>query len=257
MPGAEDLAGEAKELAVIALEKFLLAHPALSFSTKGEVFGKRLQTSPFENCMGVEQKSDTDEEDAIIVNSPSLTNFYPACPFYISQKEEHRSCLTRFNLRDIKSLKWHLETEHLQPSYCPTCHDTFASTGDWEAHIRRRSCVPSGKPRPEGISTSQVQQLAQLDNLRLSRELQWLSIWEIVFPGVKPPSLSISSSTIETAVWVLRDFWSTQGSGIVSSFLTEKQLHLDELHSMTLGSLALDLVVDQVVGMCTQEDNDS
>ncbi|KAI0103743.1 hypothetical protein GGR51DRAFT_251337 [Nemania sp. FL0031] len=245
MHGAGDLVGEAKELAVIILEEFLLAYPGLSYST-----------SQFRNCVGIEQRSDTDEEDTILVDSLSLTKFYPACPFYISQKEKHRSCLTRFNLRDINGLIWHLETEHLQPSYCPTCYDTFTSTRDWEAHIRRRFCVPSSKSRPEGISTQQVQQLARLDNPRVPRDLQWLSIWEIVFPGVRPPSVSLPSSVVETVVWVLRYFWSIEGGRIVSSFITERQLHIDKLHSTTLGSLALDLVIDQVVDMCTRDESD-
>ncbi|KAI0454302.1 hypothetical protein F5B21DRAFT_475670 [Xylaria acuta] len=164
-------------------------------------------------------------------------------------------------MREIKDLKQHLWTAHRQPSYCPTCCDTFVLAEDWENHVRLRSCVSSGKPRPEGISALQMQQLAQHADPWVSREVQWLLIWEIVFPGVKLPSLPFLFGEVETAVWMLRDFWSTEGDRIVCDFLTERwqqtpQLQDDEPNIIALGSLVLNRVIDQLVTICRQDKGD-
>ncbi|KAI0909175.1 hypothetical protein F4823DRAFT_596018 [Ustulina deusta] len=253
---AEDLAGEAKELVDIVLEKFLRAPESLSCGTKGEIFDKRLQTPWLERLVEVEQKSDTDDEDTVIVGSPEPTKSHLACPFYVSQKEKYRNCLTRVDLRGMKDLRRHLETEHRQPSYCPICNDTFVSSADWAEHIRRRSCTSSGKPRPEGITILQISELARRFDSWTSRELQWLLTWEIVFPGAKLPSLAFPPAGVETAVWALRDFWSAEGAQIVSNFLTERQLHYDEPDFVKLGSLVRDLVIDRLVALCRQGGND-
>ncbi|KAI1130693.1 hypothetical protein F5Y10DRAFT_288801 [Nemania abortiva] len=226
---AEDLAGEAKELAEIVLKNLLFGPSPL---------GKGVWAPWFEERVG--QKSDT----------------HLACPFYISQKDKYRSCLTRADPREIKDLKQHLETEHLQPTYCPTCYDTFALARDWEGHIRRGSCMPSGKPRPEGITGLQLQQIARPDDPRMPRELQWPLIWETVFPGVRPPSLAFPSGGIETVIWALRDLWAAAGHQIVLNFLVKRQLRDENINPVTLSSLALDQIIDQVVAKCTQDEID-
>ncbi|KAI0415041.1 hypothetical protein F5X98DRAFT_233083 [Xylaria grammica] len=248
-----DLAGAAQELAETVLEKFLLTVSPLDRSgARGEGAGKRPSNSWFEKRVDVEQTLDTDDEDTVVVGSPSLTHFHLACPFYVSQKDKYNSCLTRSDLRGFEDLDRHLWTCHRQPSYCPTCHDIFSSAGDWEEHIRRRSCTSLGKPRPDGISVLQVQQLARGGDPRLSREDQWLLIWDIVFPGIRPPSLVFPRDGAEAVVWAVRDFWSAEGDQLVSDFQHQRQQHYGESNPTTLGSLALNLVIDQLVVRCRQ-----
>ncbi|KAJ2992710.1 hypothetical protein NUW58_g2073 [Xylaria curta] len=248
--GTEDLAVEAKELAELVLIRVFDGPLPPNCRTKGGRFGKQRQTSWFEKSVEINQKSDTDEKDAIIFGSPLPMNSHFPCPFYIRQKEKYRSCSTWTDPLDMRGLKRHLETKHCQPLYCPTCHTTFISSRDWEEHIRRHSCTPSDKPRPEGISILQIQQLAQQESS------QWLSIWEIVFPGVEPPSLAFPSNGAETTVRVLRDFWLAEGDQIVSNFLAKKRLRGGERSPVTLGPLVLGLVIDRLVGGHTWDESD-
>ncbi|KAI0532305.1 hypothetical protein GGR58DRAFT_490763 [Xylaria digitata] len=250
-----DLAGEANELAEVVLGNFLPTASSLACGTKGGSSAEQPQTSWFENRVEIEQKSDTDDEDAVIISSPSLAEHHLLCPYYVRQKNRYQSCLTRFDLREIEDLELHLQTEHRQPTYCPTCGDTFSSSRDWKEHVRRRSCVLSGKPPPEGITVLQMQKLAQLDDAGVSRELQWRLIWEIIFPGAKSPSLPLPSGGIEAAVWLQRDFWSAEGDRIVSSFLNKRRPRDREPNSMKLGSLVLNIVIDRLVERFKQEDS--
>ncbi|KAI0428514.1 hypothetical protein F5Y09DRAFT_312865 [Xylaria sp. FL1042] len=248
------LADEAPKLAESILEEFLLASsPPTCGNTVGDRFEQRRRTSWFKKRMGIEQKPDSDEED---IGLPSLTKSHLPCPFYVRQKQKYRSCLTRVDLREIRDLTQHLESEHRQPLYCPTCYDTFVSATDWEEHIRRRSCVSSNKPRPEGVTVLQIQELARRDEHCVSQELQWLLIWEIVFPGAKSPSPAFPSGGVEIMVWMVRDFWSAEGDKIMSNFLTKKQLYDDQISSGTLGPLVLNLVIDQLVEKCVQDKSD-
>ncbi|KAI1749542.1 hypothetical protein F4782DRAFT_512980 [Xylaria castorea] len=265
----EDFAGEVTELARIALEELLPAISPIGYNPKGdkdkclpERARKRLRTFWFEKRVRIEQRLDPDDGDAVVVGSSMFKTHHLTCPFYIRQKERHLSCLTRADLREIKDLKRHLLTAHRQPSYCPTCYDTYVLSEDWENHVRLRSCMSSGKPRPEGISALQMQRLARRGDPWASREAQWLSIWEIVFPGVELPELPFLFGEVETVVWMLRDFWSAEGDRIVCGFLSERrqqtrQPQKDEPNVMTLGSLVLNRVIDQLVAVCTQESDET
>ncbi|KAI1284410.1 hypothetical protein F5Y07DRAFT_346425 [Xylaria sp. FL0933] len=234
-------------LAEILLEELLPAFSSLTCdSNEAGRSEQRAQKSSFEEHMEIEQKSDMDGEDTVIVGSPSFMKSHLPCPFYVKQKQKYRSCLTRADLREIEDLKQHLESEHHQPSYCPTCYDTFNSTKDWEDHIRRGSCVPSTKARPEGISTLQLQELARRDDHRVSRELRWLLIWEIIFPGVKLPSPVISPGGVERMVWLMRDDWSAKGDRMVSDILA-KARHDGQISSAILVQQIFDLVIDKLV----------
>ncbi|KAI1174931.1 hypothetical protein F4777DRAFT_552452 [Nemania sp. FL0916] len=242
---AEDLVVQAKELAGEISEQFFYPPLPVDCTTTGE----RLDEPLSKNSMETEQCLDI--ESGNIINTCLLMD-HLICPFYVRQKERYRNCLTRVDLRNIEDLKEHLEMEHLQPSYCPTCYETFASALSWQEHIQQRLCAPSTRSRPEGVSILQIQQLAQQEDPWVSRELQWLSIWEIVFPGVKLPSLAVSSDGVEILVWMLRDCWAVEGNRIMSRFLAERGLDEKELNS-TLGSLVLGLAIDQLFEKCTQE----
>ncbi|KAI8632650.1 hypothetical protein F5Y19DRAFT_418373 [Xylariaceae sp. FL1651] len=264
----EDLADEAEELAGIAVEKFLFTISPPGSSTKRGKDGhlperarKRLRTSCFEKHIKIQQKLDTDDEDTVVVGPPALTTQHLACPFYVRYKERYLSCLTRADIREIKDLKQHLWSAHRQPSYCPVCYDTFISADDCDKHIRLKPCTSPRKTRPEGITAIQMQRLARRADPWISREVQWLSIWEIVFPGLKLPSLASLSNEVEAVVCVLRDFWSSEGSRIVSDFLHERQqqsprLQGNEANATTLDSLVLNRVIDQLVASCRQDESD-
>ncbi|KAI8952597.1 hypothetical protein F4801DRAFT_540618 [Xylaria longipes] len=261
-------AGQVKELAVIALEELLFAISPIGYNSKRdrdkcllERAREALRTCWFEKRVEIEQRSEPDDDDTVVIGSSTFKAHHLACPFYIRQKERYLSCLTRADMREIKDLKRHLWTAHRQPSYCPTCYDTFVLSEDWEDHVRLRSCMSSGKPRPEGISALQMQRLARRADPWVSREVQWLLIWETVFPGVKLPSLPVLFGEVEAVVWMLRDFWSAEGDRIVCGFLTERRQQTpqpqdNEPDVITLGSLVLSRVIDQLVAICRQDESD-
>ncbi|KAI1159243.1 hypothetical protein F5B18DRAFT_36027 [Nemania serpens] len=269
-----DLADEMQDLVNIALDKFFLVMSSPSWSVKGnrggwfaERTGNRLRSSYFEvqgdvdwKHVEVEQKSDMDDDDEGI-GSKTLATRHLACPFYLRDKDKYLSCLTCVDIRETKDLKRHLWTAHRQPTYCPVCYGIFTSTEDWEKHVRLGSCTPSGNGRPEGISVLQMQRLAQLSNPCVSRKFQWLLIWDIVFPGVRPPSLAFRFGEVETLVWMLQDFWLVEGDQIVYDFLIKRrrrspQLEDDESKIIALRSLVLDRVTHQLVAGCRQDTSD-
>ncbi|KAI0119587.1 hypothetical protein F4814DRAFT_412540 [Daldinia grandis] len=142
-----------------------------------------------------------------------------ACPFYRRDPIKHVSCFTRLSLRGITSVKRHLwDTHSLQP-YCPICGKTFPTAVTCDSHIRHRSCGPRESPTPEGITIQQLQQLVQPTDARVPEELQWLSIWTVVFPGANLPAVTYPSGAVESAVCQFRDYWACNGDRLVSGFL--------------------------------------
>ncbi|KAI0885144.1 uncharacterized protein GGS22DRAFT_162879 [Annulohypoxylon maeteangense] len=202
-----------------------------------------------------------DEEMVVNAETPIPIQRHYACPFYIYNPEKHLTCLTRVNLVEIKDIKQHLWNAHRLLPYCPTCGETFTTTGNSDIHIRRRSCSPRGIPRPEGISLQQMQQLARRAEAWMSEDLQWLSIWEIVFPGAELPDFTHPSRTVESIVCQFQDYWSSHGEKVISDFLEEKgfaayKLPDEEQNLVALRSIILDQVIDRLVESF-EHDNDS
>ncbi|KAI1270718.1 hypothetical protein F5Y18DRAFT_369291 [Xylariaceae sp. FL1019] len=277
---AKELESKADELTDIALDKFISATiPTRSKKRRSghldlsESDNKRLKVACFEKYMLIDQSSDANDQDTIIVDLPRPATYeHLACPFYIYDKESYSSCLRRADMRSILDVKQHLCTVHRQPPYCPVCHATFASSIECDQHIRAAVCESSALSRPVGITFLQVQQLARRAEPWVSVTLQWLSIWEIVFPGAALPLLLESSSStrakaavyltgeVEAIVCVLREFWASEGARIVTDFQAEKrqkgvsQPARDHRISI-LGSMVLDRVIDRLVANCTQRDN--
>ena len=114
-------------------------------------------------------------------------------------------------------------------------------------------------PLPEGITVQQMQQLARRAEPWMRKELQWLSLWAIVFPGVDLPAITYPSNAIESMVCLFRDYWSHHGEKIVSDFLEEKELRSYELRDEERGLTALYFTVlheaiDRLVESFKQED---
>ncbi|KAI0152791.1 hypothetical protein GGR57DRAFT_158208 [Xylariaceae sp. FL1272] len=278
----KELETKADELTDIALEKFISATiPSRSRKRRSghldlsESDNKRLKVACFEKHMLIDQFLDASDQDTIIVDLPRPATYeHLACPFYIYDKEAYSSCLRRADLRSILDVKRHLCTVHRQPPYCPVCRDTFVSSIECDRHIRAAVCEPSTIARPAGITIPQMQQLARRAQPWVSVKLQWLSIWEIVFPGAALPLLLESSSStraiaavyltgeIEAVVCVLRDFWASEGARIVTDFEAEERQEGvsqpgENIRNQTLGSMVLDRVIDRLVANFTRRANDS
>ncbi|KAI1479709.1 hypothetical protein F4774DRAFT_113944 [Daldinia eschscholtzii] len=183
-----------------------------------------------------------------------------ACPFYLHRPVDHMTCLTRVDLQAIKDVKKHVWNSHRLPPYCPICGGIFPTTSSCDTHIRYMNCTPQEFVKPEGITIQQAQQLAQPTDARMHVDLQWLSIWAVVFPGEPYPTGTYPSGSMESAVCAFRSYWADNGKRIVSSFLEERGLHRynlpDEKHSFkALCRTVLNRVVDYLVESFAHDDS--
>ncbi|KAI0849960.1 hypothetical protein F5Y00DRAFT_234308 [Daldinia vernicosa] len=214
------LARVVDELKLSALKEFYLEE-------------NRSETFPQRN-LGVEQRADN-SRGSILRDAQFPLKRQFACPFYRWDPIRHMSCFTRLSLRGIADVKRHLWNAHKLPPYCPMCGKTFPTVARCDGHIRRRNCVLRELPTPEGITIQQVQQLVQPTDAGTPEELQWLSIWTIVFPGADLPAVTYPSGVVESTVCQFRDYWAYNGERLVSDFLEAKGLHnynlQDEDHS--------------------------
>jgi len=177
------------------------------------------------------------------VNSPRLS-----CPYYKRDPRRFLSCLKKYDIRTVKELKQHLWTVHRQPSYCPTCYETFAQGAERDEHVRRRSCRERRSQVVEGITSKQRTLLARREDPSAGLEDQWFRIWDIVFPNWRHPGTAYLHSSLEKGVCRLRAFWESEGQRVVGSFLRARGLlNLDlpdEERSLSIlyGSILEDLI---------------
>ncbi|OTB07852.1 hypothetical protein M426DRAFT_317743 [Hypoxylon sp. CI-4A] len=213
------------ELTTTTLEKFLsevwLCYGSLSEEEKVVKLREQLRVHNKCNINPEHKNENCRDPTPLSVPSISLGRHF-ACPLYVYNPEKHFKCFTRANLVDIKDVKQHLWNAHQLPPYCPICCEVFTSMIDCNDHIWRRSCSPRGTPHPDGITMQQMQQLARRTDVRMSTDLQWLSIWEIVFPSAGFPTVDYPSSTMEYMVCLFQDYWLTQGEKIATDFLEDK-----------------------------------
>lgn len=249
------LAIDAREFVETVLDRFVSTDFVSLYGDFSVESSTQLKISCAERHSKIARVSKKRNGDAVIPETSTVLRPRLACPFYLHDREKHLSCLTRDDLRGIADLKEHLWAHHRQPSYCPTCYRTFTLSEDWGSHVRLRSCVYSGKPRPEGITALQMQLLSQPVDPWVSQHEQWLSVWDTVFPGVKAPILA--PGEMEAAVWALREFWAAEGDKVLSSLLTERRqqrpwLQTQRISVGKLGLLVLEMAIDQLVARIRQ-----
>ncbi|KAI8956581.1 hypothetical protein F5Y11DRAFT_342577 [Daldinia sp. FL1419] len=183
-----------------------------------------------------------------------------ACPFYIRSPADHIACFTRASFRRIKDVKQHVWNAHRLPPYCPICGRIFPTMAICDEHIRSRACDLRELPTPEGITVQQAQRLAYPSDPRMHEELQWLSIWAIVFPGEHLPNATYPSCPMESTVCSFRDYWEDNGRKIVSGFLKERGFHNYDLpdeegNLASLYTMVLHQVIDYLVDSFAQQDS--
>ncbi|KAI1391059.1 uncharacterized protein F4822DRAFT_395320 [Hypoxylon trugodes] len=208
----------------------------------------------------VEQSLSQNQRSDILGKSLIPLGHHIPCPFYMSNREKHIGCLTRAHLRDIQDVKQHLWNTHQLTPYCPSCGQIFDTMKICNNHIRCRICSPLGVPRPDGITAEQMQQLARRAEPWMSTDLQWLSVWAIVFPRASLPGVTYPSSAIEYLVCLFRDYWSSHGERIMSNFLGRRGLRAyglqdEERDLEALHIAVLHRVIDHLVEDFKYEDD--
>jgi hypothetical protein len=148
-----------------------------------------------------------------------------ACPFYKKDQVKYMNCLKRFELKRIRDVKQHLWRKHRTPQfYCPTCWETFEAESGRDDHLTARNCQTRPKPAYDGISEAQKQDLGRRVDTNATEEMQWYSVWDIVFPGEPRPAMVYLGNELEEVVSMIRDFWTSNGQRFVSQFLGERNL---------------------------------
>ncbi|KAK8067423.1 heterokaryon incompatibility protein-domain-containing protein [Apiospora saccharicola] len=226
---------------------------------------KRIKADEFLEHIPIESRELPEEEGTVFVDTPGSRSF--ACPFYLDDMEQHLRCLTRADLRTIRDLKKHLWTAHRQPYYCPTCSMTFTRASTRDEHIKARACSlqPQQRP-PQGLSESQLQQMAKRSKPTISESDQWFAIWHLIHPETdmspapKAPRTPFLTSQLEFAVCVVRSYWARKGRQVIAEFLEQRNLRDydvpdEERNLSALYQVVLDNVVDQLVQTLRDDEN--
>lgn len=206
-----------------------------------------------ESFVDVQQALDSGDSDTAVFHHMRGWDNTPACPFYIRDRQNHRTCLTRYRLRNMDDVREHLWAIHRQPLFCPVCGQTFSKTADCNGHIRSRTCNPQLLlPTFEGVTISQIQELARQDELPLSMENRWLAMWKTIFPREERPLSWFQTTDEELRVRALRKFWDLHRNRIVDSFLKTQvlQVHVlsDEAEAIeALQNTVLNRAIDKVL----------
>lgn len=205
--------------------------------------GARLGCS--ESYVDVQQTVDSENIDTVVVHHMRERDETLACPFYLRNKQSHRTCLTRYQLRNMEDVREHLWAVHRQPLFCPACGQTFSKTPECNSHIRSRICTPQSiLPTFEGVTISHIQELARQADLPLSMGSRWLAMWETIFPHTERPLSWFYTTEAELRVYDLREFWSKHRHSIVEGFL---ETHVLQVHALSDEGEALEALYNTVL----------
>jgi hypothetical protein len=193
-----------------------------------------------DTCVKIECVSDSEDEDAVHVRmrsrqsttEPETRHF--ACPIHLQNPTRRQNCLKYGGFPTIPHLSRHILTDHYKPYDCPICFETFDLLGACDDHIRKDECRTKPRQQRDRLSNNQRRRLSRRPDPSLSKEEQWYSIWNIIFPGVERPSTPYLSASMESRVLALRAFWSKNGLGIVSEFVAQHRLQGDAVQLINM-----------------------
>ncbi|KAK7974534.1 hypothetical protein PG989_016382 [Apiospora arundinis] len=227
---------------------------------------KRIKNDDFSSHTKVGSPGRLAEEDDLTAGgTPGSRRF--ACPFFLQGRTQHTQCLTRTDLHTIRDLKQHLCLNHRQPYYCPTCGTTFPRASARDDHIKSRTCsLQEWKGAPQGLSQYQIQRLTKRCTPGTSEMNQWYDIWNLIYSeeGVAPPQeeplTPYLTGVLESAVCLVRDFWTQKGRLIIADFLEQRDLRGyevrdEERNLAALYQTILNNVVDLVVRIVRDGDS--
>jgi hypothetical protein len=142
-----------------------------------------------------------------------------ACPFYKKDPHKYQDCLG-YQLRRIKDVKQHVYRKHSKPEfYCSRCFQIFSTASDRDLHTRPARCEMHPDPQYDGITAEQKKALAIYVNRGKRVEEQWLDTYDIIFPSEAKPKSVFVGNYFEEVIPLLRAFWDTRQSGIISNIV--------------------------------------
>ncbi|TEA19032.1 hypothetical protein C8034_v009479 [Colletotrichum sidae] len=165
----------------------------------------------------------TRREKSISRSTPKREPRQIACPFYVTDPDQHLTCLTRPQLRTPADLIDHLWHDHRQAFYCPMCKHTFPTAASRDAHIVQRCCALRDVGNPPGISDDHRRLIARKAR-RGDDSRRYAVIWGIVFPGTEVPASPYLQGETAAAIAGFRRYWSRRGQAVISEYLDRRGL---------------------------------
>lgn len=178
--------------------------------------GKR-QGEPSDGNYGEKEDGSEERSPKRLMKEPPASvveNFLWACPFHKWKPLTYYSCQHSI-LSGINRVKQHLRRKHKRPLHCPSCWLTFEKESPFYAHIARRDCDRREGTEPEGVTTEQQTLLERRVDKKLSKEEQWYSIYEALFPGKPKPNNPYIENGLSTEFLAFQTFMATTGLSIV------------------------------------------
>jgi len=179
---------------------------------------------------GNEDEEPSDDEDStrgkkVRGNPSSSPQALWACPFSKWKPLTYQACYA-YTLKDISRVKQHLRRRHRIPLHCPICTMQFPSEAARDDHLRQRSCREEERSlsQPiEGVTQAQQELLERRVDKSKTKEEQWYSIWDILFPGHSPrPASPHVDYGVSTQLRSFQEFLAADGLAIVNEIARER-----------------------------------
>jgi hypothetical protein len=173
----------------------------------------------------LEEYTDSDDEQAMVISQVPRQKARLACPFYIYDHKKHCSCLENGDLRSIKDVMEHLWRRHVMPLYCPVCYQTFKRGHERDAHCRTVKCT-AARSSITGMTEKQWEKLKLGNNnsIRTGEMEEWVYIWETLFPNTMLTRSPYLVEYHEIRITILKDYWNRWGNSVVSEYLHRTEL---------------------------------
>ncbi len=115
---------------------------------------KRFKSARWDGQARTEYKTDSEDDEMIVVGGPGTTKSCFSCPLYVHDPRSNRACLTRGNMDNTCAVKLHLWEAHGLGYNCPACAAVFPSEVAYNSHRETSSCSSdkgSARGRPSDV----------------------------------------------------------------------------------------------------------
>ncbi|KAJ2981525.1 hypothetical protein NQ176_g1972 [Zarea fungicola] len=181
----------------------------------------------------------SEDEDSHYIPRNEAKELPFACPFFRRWPTRYVDCVNR-KLTRIQDVKRHLYRRHSQsPFYCPTCFRQFPSPNPRDEHIREGSCTPAiaSSKCIDAISAEVRNSLKHYFTQKVSPMEKWYGMWDLIFPGEKPPESPYFGGMVSETLSMLRDLCKNESQLFIPDtviFSPTKPITKEDLQTMMI-----------------------
>lgn len=148
-----------------------------------------------------------------------------ACPFAKKDPIKYRQCY-KYTITRIQDVESHLYRHHEQPIYCACCKDTFETEVALRSHAEANCCSPRHET-VDGVDRDQRAQLRRRVPAKVGVELQWFTVFYILFPHHLPrPRSPYIDLGLASDLCSFQDYMASEGASIMFEALQAHGLAL-------------------------------